>query len=239
MTDDGRASTLSGPSLPQVASRVCVDCPAHTASALLSLVGGGKGECAFRCIAVEERDIVPSRWFDEHAIAFVRRGIVVRQRVDAHGRAYAIDAVGPGSLFTLRARTDSPTSSTGYAATRALACVCPRDVFADALGREDVARDYVALQAMAIERVERLAEARSRVDAPSAIASLLVCLVDTLCPHPIDRIPAGLQQRDLAALVGVRHETVCRALKRFAREGLVEKNPDGLRVVDRDALLAL
>jgi hypothetical protein len=45
-----------------------------------------------------------------------------------------------------------------------------------------------------------------------------------------------LQQRDLAALLGMRHESVCRAMQILARRGAIARTSDGLRLLDRECL---
>ena len=58
-------------------------------------------------------------------------------------------------------------------------------------------------------------------------------LAETLSPPRVrKRLPAGLQQRDLAKLIGLRHETFCRVLGQLESEGVIERDPDGILLVD-------
>jgi CRP-like cAMP-binding protein len=97
----------------------------------------------------------------------------------------------------------------------------------------------VALYASALDRLERIAHARSRSTALARVAALLCALADTLSPpRRLAYVPAALQQRDLAALLGMRHESVCRAVGTLARHGAVSRTGDGIALIDRAHLEA-
>ncbi len=214
----------------------CPDCPAAHDGLLGQLAGASQERCAFRCLFVGARQPLPPRWFGSYGLAFVRRGIVVRQRVDSHGSATAIDAIGPGGAMLLAEGGDA--SSSGYAADEVLLCLCARrtlraTIDAGAPGSAQI----LELQARSLDRVERIAAARSRATAVARVAALLCALADTLSPpRRLTRIPASLQQRDLAALLSIRHESVCRALGVLAQRGAVVRADDGFRLLDRHRL---
>lgn len=239
---DARSFNFVPRSLPVEAPYrgACPDCPAARMEVFEPLVRGGKGLCQFPCVAVTARSTMPARWPESYAFLLVRRGVLVRQRIDARGRASAVDAAGPGCLVAFESREDRAAASSGYAATDALVCLLPRDAYDGILSRGgDDARDLIGLHSQAMERLERLAHARSHQDAVSAVAAMLLTLADTLTPpRPRDRIPVGLQQRDIAALLGIRHETVCRALTHLETSGAVARDPDGIRIAERAILEA-
>jgi CRP-like cAMP-binding protein len=216
-------------------SRVCPDCPAKRARILEQLVEQPSG-CAFRCLSIAAREPLPLSWRREYGLALVRRGIVVRQRLDAQGRATAIDVVGPGGAFPI---TDEGDGTTGYAVDDAMLCLCPSPVLdATVDGGSKGARAVVRAQAAVLTRVERIAEARGRASAEARIAALLVTIADTLCDRPLTSVPAAIQQRDLAALVAMRHESVCRVIAALSKRVVIERTPQGLRIADRAALEA-
>jgi len=189
-----------------------------------------------RCVSLASRQPIPPRWFGTYGLAVVRRGLLVRQRVDACGAATAIDALGPGGAAPLS--EGGEVSGGGYAADDALICLCPRRALRSAIEEAPpTAADVISLHAAALERIERMAEARGRATALSRVASLVCALADTLSPpRRLDLIPASLQQRDLAALLAMRHESVCRALGTLeGREGLL-RGDDGIRILDRSIL---
>lgn len=214
---------------------MCPDCPAKRARILEQLVDQ-PGGCAFRCLSVAAREPLPMAWRRTYGLALVRRGIIVRQRIDAHGRATAIDVAGPGSAFPIGREEDG---TIGYAVDDAMLCLCPSPVLdATVDGGSAGARAVVGAHAAVLARVERIAEARSRATASSRVAALLVTIADTLSDRPLTSIPAAILQRDLGALVALRHESVCRIVAALARRGVIERGPHGLHIADRAALEA-
>jgi CRP-like cAMP-binding protein len=158
--------------------------------------------------------------------------------VDVEGHATAVDAVGPGGAIPLPEADDM--SVAGYAADDALLCLLPRRSMRTAVeaGAPSSAQ-IVALYAAALDRLERIAQARSRSTAQARVAALLCALADTLCPpRRLTCVPAALQQRDLAALLGMRHESVCRAVGAFVRHEALSRTGEGIRLVDRAYLEA-
>ena len=127
------------------------------------------------------------------------------------------------------------------AVSDALVCLCPTRDVDGALGAVGAtALEMVRMQAQALARVERVAEARSRARTAARVGALLVALSETLSPpRRLAVIPPGLQQRDLGALLALRHESVCRALVRLERDGFVARSADGIRLRDREGLAAL
>lgn len=220
------------------AQAACPDCPATRQHAFEHMVKGPRTACAFQCMTLDSRSPIPDRWFGAYGAALVRRGVMIRQRVDAHGRATAIDAAGPGCLVPLES-ANGPTATAAYAATRLLVCLCPREVMEAAVDQRDdpAATDLLRMQREAIERLERIADARARSNVESRVSALLCALADTLSPpRRRTRIPSGLQQRDLAVLLSIRHESVCRALGTLESRGALLREPDGIRITDRELL---
>lgn len=217
----------------------CPDCPGGRLGVLRDLVGATKHECAFETASVEGRAFVPASWADRHVFGLVRRGVLIRQRLDEAGRATSIDAAGPGCMFPIEpARREGISVSCDYAATDLIVCLCPATILDDVLDESNRAgRDLLSLQLAALERVERLTQARGAATVRQRVASLLLVLADTLSPpRQRDRLPSGLQQRDMSKLLGVRHETFCRALGELEATGAIERDPDGLLIVDRAGL---
>jgi CRP-like cAMP-binding protein len=192
--------------------------------------------CAFRCLSVRAREPLPVGWGDEYGIALVRRGIILRHRIDARGDAVAIDAAGPGSAIPLS--SSSSGGGAAYAADDAMLCLCPRSILDETVeGGQTAARDVVRAQSTMLARVERLADARGRRSAATRLAALLLALSDTLCGSSVlEVIPSSLRQRDLAALAALRHESICRELRALEDAGFVAREESGLRLVDRGAL---
>jgi CRP-like cAMP-binding protein len=190
-------------------------------------------------LPVAARQPLPPRWFESYGLALVRRGVVVRQRLDADGSATAVDVVGPGGAMLLSDGGDA--SHTGYAVDDALLCLCPRRRLQDAIDAgAPTSAQVVSLISAALDRVERIAQARSRPNATSRLASLLWALSETLSPpRQLACIPAALQQRDMAALLAMRHESVCRAMRFLERRGTLARTGEGVRLLDRERLASM
>ncbi|MCB9602499.1 MAG: Crp/Fnr family transcriptional regulator [Sandaracinus sp.] len=212
----------------------CPDCPGSRLGVLESLVGATKEACAFSTAQLGSRQPIPLSW-GAYGVALVRRGVVVRQRIDSEGHATAIDAAGPGCLLPFEGEAH------GYAVGDVIVCLCPRDTLERSLRGASVGGDLIALHRAALARVERMTEARGASSGLRKVARCLITLAETLSPPRVrDDLPAGFQQRDLGMLIGMRHESVCRALGVLEREGLLERSGvgsierlslDGLRAV--------
>lgn len=192
--------------------RSCPDCPLARAGRLEALVGGTRG-CALRAYPLEARQPLPSTWGERHSVGIVRRGWVLRSRSDGRGHQTAVDLAGPGSLIPLRIRGEHAVPS-GLAATRAIVCLVPDDVLGARSGDATLLRDLLDMKADALDRVERIADARGRETAGDKVAALIDALAEMRGPTHPRGVPDGLQQRDLAALLQIRPETVCRELRK-------------------------
>lgn len=218
-------------------SRACPGCPAITEQRFEALVGAGRGACSFRVATIDDRAYIPPRLLRENTFALVRHGVFVRTRDTASGDANAVDAIGPGGLVLGAASEQEHVG--GYAVGHLVLCVLPREGASDALaGADGSVGDFVTLVERARTRIERLSEIRARPTTTGRIKALIALLAETLgpCGAPLTRLPATLQQRDLAKLAALRHESVCRALGTLERRGVVQRGPEGLAILDRDAL---
>jgi|SRR5581483_5323167 len=204
----------------------CPDCPAFGVCAPTELLPGPTNACAFESLRIDARTPLPDRWHGDATLALVRRGIVVRQRVDARGRVATVDAAGIGSVIPI-----DEGGARIWAVTDAVLCLLPRDA--------GDGWDVTKLVRAVLDRVERIAEARGRSSSVSRAAALLCVLADTLTPTPRALVPADLPQRMMASLAGLRQESICRAFKRLLRRNLVMRDDRGLHLLDREALEAM
>ncbi len=218
----------------------CVDCPAGRIGGFQEVVAEtAQLPCAFVKGQLASRAPVPLAWPERHAFALIRRGVLVRYRADELGGAIATDCAGPGCFVSFP--TELASADVGYAATELLVCLCPRDTADRLVDTSPTAtRDVVRGMGAAIDRLERFAYARAQSSATARVAATLVCVADTLAP-PRRRatLPSGLQQRDLARLAGVRHESFCRALGELEGRGLVKRSSDGLEILRHAELAAV
>ncbi len=177
---------------------------------MLASLAGESGEFVslLSCITLEERAELPAN-IGRYAFGIVRRGVLVRERVDSSGARTAVDAAGRGAYVPLGL---SP-GCTGYAASRVLLCVYREPNLEHISGQAKLAIDLMTLASETLERVERIAEARGRARGAERIEALHEALKEWLGPHGFE----DLRQRDLAALLGMRTETVCRLLRARSR----------------------
>ena len=164
---------------------LCPDCPMTSVDALAHMIPPQANVCAFRSLAVRARAPLPSRWFREYGLGIVRRGIVLRQRLDSHGHAIAVDAVGPGGLVSLSMAVGGGEDSSvgGYAVNDVILCACPTEPMQGLMATHpQTPRDVVRLQAQALDRMERLVDARGRMTVVERVAATLLALVDSLSP---------------------------------------------------------
>ena len=217
--------------------RACPDCPATHAHVFEELLPHPQHPCAFRVATVGERETIPHAWFGTYALGLVRRGIVIRQRVDGTGSATAVDVVGPGGALLLDGNEESVS---GYAAAEAMVCLCPSlSLEQSSCSSMGTTRDMLRLHTVALERMDRLANARNQPTARARVAALLTALSDVLSPpRKLEVIPQHLLRRDLAALLALRHESVSRALAQLERSGAIRRTRDGVALLRPQALEA-
>ncbi len=206
----------------------CVACPAARIGSFRNWVNDGTRACRFVKSAIAARRSLPRSWASDYAFALVRRGVIIRTRAEACGVDVAIDCAGPGTLVPWT----EDAAQLGFAATDVLVCLFPREGFAEALTHDPAgAHEIIEGMGAALTRVERYAEARGQRSAEARVLATLSVLTDTLSPpERRTRLPASFQQRDLAMLAAVRHESVCRVLGKLEREGRVQRSSEGLCV---------
>lgn len=214
----------------------CVDCPAARVGCFEGAVSDGVSPCRFVKATLPARAQIPPSWAERYAFALVRRGVLIRTRAGGSGPPVSVDCAGPGALVPWPSRA----GELGYAATDVLACLYLREGVDEDISREpQTTRDTIEGLACALDRVERLAEARGQASAEERVARVLAVIADTLSP-PVRRVrlPSALQQRDLARLAGVRHESFCRILGKLERAGVVHRSTEGLEITRHEELLA-
>lgn len=213
--------------------------PGHVLAELFDETAAGT---ACEALSLAARAPLPATAQAHYRFAVVRSGYLIRQRCAVRGHATAIDAVGPGGCFPLESNTaGGPQPASGYAVTAVSLALCDEETLAGALRHGgSTALEIEALQSETIARMERLADARGRSGTAGKVAALLCALADTLEPSgQRSSIPGAFLQRDLAGLLSIRHESVCRTLRDFSTRGWTERTPEALVLKDRAALEAV
>lgn len=189
--------------------------------------------------SIDAREVLPSDWFTRFEFGIVRSGVIIRQCVATDETTTAIDAVGPGGLIPLRIlAADAEHSAAGALGlhSRGRGCFAATDSVITLFSSPSFEnRELVRLCASTIARMERIADARNRSSIAARVATLLCVLSDELTEEKSGRVP-DLYQRDIAALINARHESVSRVLSQFQRKGWVERVERVLRISQRAEL---
>ncbi len=177
-------------------------------------LGDGEGPCALASASLEPRTSLAPSALDRHAFAVVRRGTVLRERVDADGQRSTVDVVGPGGLVPLHASTDRDRASV-RASSRVVLCLYREPVLDENVDRVTLS-DLLALTQETVDRLESIAAARALSSAAAKVRALLEALARAF-PSRVDGrgVALGLAQRDIADLLHLRAETVCRSMRRL------------------------
>lgn len=221
----------------------CIDCPAVRGNQLRELIGTCTENCSFESFSVEAREVLPASRLTRGTLVLVRRGVILRQRLDGSGSPVAVDIVGTGGAFVVSGRNEEDMRRTSaFAVDRSLYCVLEESRLMEQLrNAHDSVADLHRIQCEMTYRLERVSDARGRSNVRSRIAAILCTLADTLTPQSgrRERLPSALLQRDIGTLASTRHESVCRILRDFSAEGLVQHGPDGIHILNHEALAAI
>ena len=192
-----------------------------------------------RRLCVEARAPIPFWLHANETFALVRRGVMIRQGADVHGVVTSVDIAGPGAYVPLgNPALSSGSIAGGYAATDVIVCV-----YTEAASKRPLASlatssllELMRLQLEVVERMERIADARSRSNVARRVSALVCVLADTLSPPRLRNVLPALYLRDLAALIDMRHESLCRELRKLEQLRLIERDAEQIRLLDREAL---
>lgn len=205
----------------------CLDCPAVRAGVCRSLVTRQQG-CAFRSKRLGAREELPASWFNEYALALVRRGFIAHGPLEGEGELLTIDLVGAGGAMSLH---ENPPAG-GYAATEALVCLLPRQELSSPRDSTMLHELWIA-QGRELARVSGFSAVRAHGSARSRVGALLRTLFEMLEGRTIS---SALRQTTLASLAGIRRESFCRELSHWIASGAVQIDSNGIHLVSPRAL---
>lgn len=203
--------------------RDCSDC---------ELLGGGS--CIFTKRTLEPDRLLVSQGSVPEEVSFVRRGVVALSAVSFSGVQTWGAVRGPRSLLGVEAISQTASACEVRALTEVDVCVASVPAVKEWLGSIGGARTL-------FERtLTELLEQRRDVDFQTGTVAARVARFALACERYIG---GGHGQRPLskgrvAALVGMRPETLSRVLRRFSDRGYLDSS-GGVRVLDREALAAL
>ncbi|MBI4506938.1 MAG: Crp/Fnr family transcriptional regulator [Chloroflexi bacterium] len=157
------------------------------------------------------------------------------------GSEMVLAILGPGEFFGELSLLDGlPRSASAQAIEECDALVIGRDEFHRFLRQHPGASIAVlGVLSRRLRRTDELLEDAAFLDVPGRLAKRLLELMDSN-GEPVDGgtlIRLRLTHAELAAMVGATRESITKAMKRFARAGLLEahghfvvvRSPEGLR----------
>ncbi|MFQ6045763.1 MAG: Crp/Fnr family transcriptional regulator [Gemmatimonadales bacterium] len=168
----------------------------------------------------------------------VRSGKVKLVRIIGGGREHVTAILEAGDLFGFEAVFDDSYSSDAVTLTDAELCLVSGAELSELTVEvprlmTDIAR-YLSFQLC------RTRHRQAWLTASSASAKLAGYLLQGLRSHgaPDDdsTVAGDLTLRDLAGILGMAPETVCRARRDLAERGIIETLPSGVRVRDQESL---
>ena len=161
----------------------------------------------------------------DHSVYCVQSGTIAERRLDGDGNAVLLDLGYPGDLVGYRAfLTGAEHSTSAEALGPATVCVSDGAAVEGVMAASpELTLDLLRRQARALEQAQ---EQLFRSTTLSKRDRLLHLLRDLLRRHgsvAADgscRIDLPLARRDLASMIGVRHETLSRIIGRLEAQGL-------------------
>lgn len=213
---------------------VCLGCSQRRFSALRH-VHDGRVECLLRPLRFDRRQVFFHEGLVASHVYVVRAGLVRTYRTLPDGRPQGVRVMRAGSVAGLDALATGEHPTTGETLVPSVLCALRLDDLKHLSGRDPtIGADLTALLCDEVAALEvRLHDLSLR----RAHRKLAACLAD-LAPTA-EPLPEGLSQRDLADLLGMSPETVCRVFADFRRkrylriEGrrIVVESPEALRAL--------
>jgi CRP-like cAMP-binding protein len=192
------------------------------------------GKCVFARKTLEPDALIVPQGAVPTEVGFVRRGMIALSTVSRSGDQTWGAVRGPRSLLGVEAVSGSPSACEVRALTEVEICAATVPVVKSWLGSVGGARTLFDLTLI------ELLEHRRDVDFQTGTAEARVARFALACERYIgtgSRV-RPLSKARVAALVGMRPETLSRVLHRFSERGYLDSS-SGVRVLDREALEAL
>jgi CRP-like cAMP-binding protein len=188
----------------------------------------------------EKGDVVFAQGEEPRHLHTISSGRVKVVKLVPSGKELILEILGAGDpLGAVVAYEDRPYPATAVALERTVCLLLPRaELFALLERQPSVVRGFLSGMARRIvELTQRIPEvAGGRVETRFA---LLFLKLAEKAGRPEGReviVPLHLTRQDLADLTGTTLETAIRVMSRWSKEGVVLTEPQGFRVLDREAL---
>ena len=215
------------PSKPNVES--CLTCPHRQDSSWrvlddAELARLERGRRVRSCAAGEA---VFGQGEDDRAVYCVRSGTIAVRKLDQDGNSvllslnYPSDLVGYGSYLT-----GGEHRTSAEALGPATVCAIDGAAITEAMGHNPkLALELLRRAAAEVEHAQAAIFGAATLSNRDRLVRLLQELLrrhGQACPDGTRRIDLPLSRRDLASMIGVRHETLSRIIGRLEKEGLAQ-----------------
>lgn len=193
---------------------------------------GKNGPCAFRARKVSAGTALAHQGEVSRDVLFVKEGVLGLGATDAAGDEVLTSVRGPQSVLGLEALSGKPSPFTVTALADATVCSIGVSQLNRATGLDAQKTLTSAFLGLVIDEhasALRDADLRSGL-ARARIAKFLVAYSKLVKPGR----KAAFSKAHVAALLGIRPETLSRTLRQFAEDGLI--GDDRLEVLDEPAL---
>lgn len=195
----------------------CQTCPlGHTSPA-----------CALHEIKRPAGSVLVEQGVPPPHVWLIKQGTVLLSAVDPGGEEVLCAIRGTGSLVGLEAVRGEPSPLAAWALSDVVLCGANTETFREWLG--DSTTPAAALLDLALAEATRRGEERMALSGRS-VSRLARFLVERRRVEGQDR-PLRIRQRVLARMLGMRAETLSRAVAKLREAGAIADGP-GLRVAD-------
>lgn len=223
----------------------CRDCPQRERSSWRSLSDTELAQIdrARRVVRCDQGDALFEQGDEGTDVYCVRSGTVAVRRIDPEGNAVTLGLYYPGDLVGhVPVVAGGEHRAEAEAVQPATLCVIEGEAVTGALARNpELARELLRRSGAELDRAR---DALVRVATLSTRDRLLALLLDLMGRHG-EALPDGsvrlslpLARRDLASMIGIRHETLSRLIARVEAEGLARFSGRRVLVPSRQALAA-
>jgi|CXWL01.1.fsa_nt_gi CRP-like cAMP-binding protein len=191
------------------------------------------GTCAFAPKKLKADEVLTTQGTLASEVAFVRSGVVALSAVNPSGEQTWGAVRGPRSLLGVEALAGATSSCEVRALTALECCSATVSTVKFMLGSAGGARTLFGLT------LTEVLEQRRDIDFRTGTAEARVARFALACERLIGRDKSQpLSKARVAALVGIRPETLSRVLRRFSDQGLLDASK-GICVLDRRGLETL
>lgn len=199
------------------------------------VVRSGIDECPYRDTRREAGSVLLYQGQKAPSILYLRRGQVVLSTTAASGAEVSCAVRGPDTLLGLEALVDAPMPYQVWALTDVVLCMLDADAFATWVG--STRSPLGATLGFALKEASRRVGERQALEGTAVQRVARFLLQHSEAANGGE--PLRTPQRLLAGILGMRPETLSRALSELRLAGALAAGRGGLRIRDLERLRQL